>query len=332
MVKTSSNRELPEPSTGVICAFELGRARCQELSKGELETALENRTPVWVHCNIGHSGLVAWLSGREVLPPEAFPVIVEREIRHRLEFHRGGFLMVSSDFLFEEDADPAEVAPIWIWVSPTVVLTARLHPLRTTDCLRVMARRNGLPSGSMTFFVEFLQRQLESVERLSHGVGIELERIEDQILKERILTGRAQLGNLRRHSTALRRHFRPLVLLLQRLSARPPEWIRESQSNDLKTLVEDLSYLVEESSHQLDAAKLLQEELSARDAESTGRNLYVLTIYTAAFLPMTLISGIFGMNLPGIPWSGNPGGFWWVIAMILASGFSVLLVSFRRFL
>jgi len=89
---------------------------------------------------------------------------------------------------------------------------------------------------------------------------------------------------------------------------------------------------VEESSHQLDAAKLLQEELSARDAESTGRNLYVLTIYTAAFLPMTLISGIFGMNLQGMPWSDNPAGFWWVIAMILVSGLSVLLVSFRRFL
>ena len=51
-------------------------------------------------------------------------------------------------------------------------------------------------------------------------------------------------------------------------------------------------------------AKLLQEELAARLAENTGRNLYVLSILTAVLLPMTLVTGIFGMNvadLPGFP-------------------------------
>lgn len=316
----------------MICAFAMAQEGCRELSKEGLDDVLDEGTPAWIHCNIGHSGLIAWLEHRALLPPEALHVFEEREMRHRLEFHRDGFLVVASDFLFEEDADPAEVAPIWIWVSPALVLTARLHPLRTTDGLRVAARTGRLPVDALALFVEFVRRQVESVERLSHVVGIELDRVEDQILKERLLTGRAQLGMLRRHSTALRRHFRPLVLLLQRLLARPPEWVDEVRSQELKALQEDLAYLVEESSHQLDAAKLLQEELSARDAESTGRNLYVLTIYTAAFLPMTLLSGIFGMNLQGMPWSGNPGGFWWVMAMIVASGLSVLLVSFRRFL
>lgn len=315
----------------MICAFHLAE-RGQELSGFDLDAALADRVPVWIHCNIGHSGLVEWLGSRHILPAGSLQVFVDREIRHRLEFHADGFLMVTSDFVYEDEVDPAEVGPLWIWVSPAVVLTARLHPLRTTDTLRIMARNGLAKTGTMSFFVEFLQRQLDDVERISRGVGGELDRIEDQILKERVLSSRATLGLLRRHSTAIRRHFRPVLLLLHRLSARPLDWMDEDHTHDLKVLTEDLAYLVEESSHQLDAAKLLQEELSARDAESTGRNLYVLTIYTAAFLPMTLISGIFGMNLPGMPWSNHPGGFWWVMVMILASGLSVLLVSFRRFL
>lgn len=331
MTEPSPHLGLSEPNAAVICAFHLAEGG-QELSGSRLDAALADRVPVWIHCNIGHSALVEWLGRRRILPPGSLQVFVDREIRHRLEFHADGFLMVTSDFVYEEEADPAEVGPLWIWVSPTVVLTARLHPLRTTDSLRVMARNGLLKTGTMSFFVEFLQRQLDDVERISRGVGGELDRIEDQILKERVLSSRATLGRLRRHSTAIRRHFRPVLLLLHRLSARPLDWMDNGHSHDLKVLTEDLAYLVEESSHQLDAAKLLQEELSARDAESTGRNLYVLTIYTAAFLPMTLITGIFGMNLPGMPWSGHPGGFWWVIATIVISGLSVLLVSFRRFL
>jgi len=315
----------------VICAFRLAESG-QELSGLDLDATIEERAPVWIHCNIGHSGLVEWIGSRSILPPTSLQVFADRETRHRLEFHDDGFLMVTSDFVYEEDADLSEVGPIWIWVSPAVVLTARLHPLRTTDTLRVMARNGLAKSGTMSFFVEFLHRQIDEVERICRGVGVELDRIEDQILKERILSSRATLGKLRRHSTAVRRHFRPVLVLLHRLAARPLDWMDESHIHNLKILTEDLAYQVDESSHQLDAAKLLQEELSARDAESTGRNLYVLTIYTAAFLPMTLISGIFGMNLQGMPWSGHPAGFWWVMAMIVASGLSVLLVSFRRFL
>ena len=58
-------------------------------------------------------------------------------------------------------------------------------------------------------------------------------------------------------------------------------------------------------------AKLLQEELASRLAENTGRNLYVLSILTAVLLPMTLVTGIFGMNVAGLPGLSSQTSFWW---------------------
>lgn len=317
-----------DPDNGVICAFKLGVG---EVSFGQLEQAVHERESLWIHANIGNAGFVPWITSTGALPPEVVEILLEREIRHRLEVHTDGFLLVTNDFVFEEGTDPGEVAPVWIWVGRNLMLTMRLHALRTTDSLRVSARMGAIPTSSVGLFLDMLERQITVVERLSRRVGGELDQIEDQILIERILSGREQIGRMRRLSTSLRRHFRPLHLHLHRLSNRPPTWFGEHDARSLRSLLDDLGYLVEESTHQLDAAKLLQEELTARDAEATGRNLYVLTVYTAAFLPMTLISGIFGMNLPGMPWSGSLAGFWWVLAMILASGFSVLFVSFRRF-
>ena len=74
----------------------------------------------------------------------------------------------------------------------------------------------------------------------------------------------------------------------------------------------------------------LQEELAARVAESTGRNLYVLAILTAVFLPMTLITGIFGMNVAGLPGLHDAGSFWWVMVLIGLGGAATLAAIFWR--
>lgn len=321
------------PESAVICAFALDGQDRNPLDPAGIATRLDEHQAVWIHANLGNVGLVPWLAQEGIVPESVLEVLTEREVRHRLEFHGEGVLLVANDFAFADGGeDPGEVAPMWVWVAPTLVLTARLHALRTTDALRIGARLGQLPSSPQGFLVELVERQIAAVERASRAVGRELESIEDGLLKERASTGREELGRLRRAATSLRRHFRPLHLHLHRLLGRPPEWLDEESRRALRALVEDLAYLVEEATHQLEAAKLLQEELSARDAESTGRNLYVLTIYTAAFLPMTLITGVFGMNLSGMPWSGDVAGFWWVVLLILASGLSVLFLSSKRFL
>lgn len=83
----------------------------------------------------------------------------------------------------------------------------------------------------------------------------------------------------------------------------------------------------------VERAKLLQEELASRLAESTGRNLYVLSILTAVLLPMTLITGIFGMNVAGLPGVHEPAAFWHVMLLVVASGVVTLLgLIWRRLL
>ena len=77
-------------------------------------------------------------------------------------------------------------------------------------------------------------------------------------------------------------------------------------------------------------AKLLQEELAARVTEDAGSKLNVLTALTAVFLPMTLITGIFGMNVAGLPGtaeSATADAFWWTMLLIVAVG-AVTLACF----
>ncbi|WP_059416013.1 magnesium transporter CorA family protein [Cupriavidus basilensis] len=51
-------------------------------------------------------------------------------------------------------------------------------------------------------------------------------------------------------------------------------------------------------------------------AHRTNRTMRTLTLITALFMPLTLITGIFGMNFERMPWLREPQGFWWSLGLM----------------
>jgi zinc transporter len=125
----------------------------------------------------------------------------------------------------------------------------------------------------------------------------------------------------------LRREFAPERGDLGRLLHRAAHPLQEADRAALESSVEALGFAIEEIAELYERAKLLQEELASRLAENTGRNLYVLSLLTAVLLPMTLITGVYGMNVAHLPGSGS---FPLVLLLILASGGITLAVLFWR--
>ena len=93
----------------------------------------------------------------------------------------------------------------------------------------------------------------------------------------------------------------------------------------LETLAQDLE-LVQVR------ARLVQEELVTRLSETTNHNLLFLSIVTSLLLPVTLISGIFGMNVGGLPFTQGPSGFWWAMFLMAATLVASVVLRWRKLL
>ncbi|SCU76660.1 Mg2+/Co2+ transporter [Cupriavidus necator] len=67
-------------------------------------------------------------------------------------------------------------------------------------------------------------------------------------------------------------------------------------------------------------------------AHRTNRTMRTLTLITALFMPLTLITGVFGMNFDRMPWLREPHGFWWSIGLMgaVALGLAALWALGRR--
>jgi len=65
----------------------------------------------------------------------------------------------------------------------------------------------------------------------------------------------------------------------------------------------------------LDKLDHLYDFYRAKVDEKMNKNIYYLTLLSGIFLPLTLVSGFFGMNTGGLPFTNDPNGTWTVFTI-----------------
>jgi zinc transporter len=325
--------ELPD-TRGLICGFQLREDGLSEPLHWDIAAEPNRRFPgaVWLHFSLADARAKKWISTCERIPPRAREILLDTDVHIRLERVDSGFVGVLGDLHFEFDGDPDRLGVIHLYVDADIVVTARLHPLKVVDQLRVELRHGLAIAGTLRLVVHFIEDFSDLVASVIAGQGEIVDHLEDHILKDRHLREGGELVGVRRLLARLRRHINAQRAALEQLAQRPLPWWNEKDAPDLRRAIERLERIAVDLESVLERARLLQEEITRRTGEATSQNLYVVSLLTAIFLPITLITGIFGMNVGGLPWVEDNGGFLSVfVIMALTAVTSVVLLHWRRF-
>jgi zinc transporter len=300
----------------------------------EIGQALEATEGItWLHFNLANARAATFLTESAHLPRGLRERIARRDGRSLVEVEADGLSVVVNDVAFDSSSDAGEAAALWAYATPRRVISARSHPLKSVDLLR-QAMREGIRFDSGIELVAHLfALRTDALREETAEMGAEADAVEDEILRGDIPEQRERLGRVRRRCAHIRRHFLSDRTALQKVVSRRPDWMSAADAGLLHEVADELGYLREEVSGLYERAKLLQEELASRVAEQTGRQLYVLSILSAVLLPMTLITGVFGMNVAGLPGLEGETSFWWTMLLIVAAGaFTLLLLKWKRLL
>ena len=318
---------------GLICGFQLAAgAKPREIGvDAMLESLARQDVVTWLHFNLSEARARRWLLESAFLPAALRELLHEHDDNHRIELlDDGGLLLVMSDFTFDDASDPSEVAALWCFASAHALITARMQPLKSVDDLRLQIRNGAAAISGVDLVTQLFDLRTARVRQLAQGMADRLDDIEDEVLAGNIKEQREQLGRTRRLCARLRRQFVPERADLHKFLFRPAAALAEADREALQSSADTLGFAIEEVAELYERAKLLQEELASRLAENTGRNLYVLSVLTAVLLPMTLVTGIFGMNVAGLPGMHAAGSFWRVMLVVIASGVVTLAGLFWR--
>lgn len=317
-------RELRINPSGLVWAYQFHDAITTEISPSDdLDQLLDQhrKSPsgklLWLHFNLSQASTERWLREHTPLPPEYFEALQQGSRSTRVEQVDDALLAVVNDVLHGFAFDPSETSTLWMYITPTLLISARKKPLKSVDRLRQAVQQGASVTSTTELLTHLLRDQADVLIGIVRDTVTRVDKIEDDLLAGRLDSKRGSLGQLRRVLVRLQRLMAPEPAALFRLLQRPPAWIADDDLQDLRQSSEEFSAVLTDMASLQERIKLLQEEIAAMINERNSKSLYTLTVFTVVALPINLIAGLFGMNVAGIPLAEHPHGFWMVVALIL---------------
>lgn len=232
-------------------------------------------------------------------------------------------LLLSLPGTGEVDASGRQFMGIWL-EAKRVIITSELRILDVLNIDR-WQKSHHAPVSPADLVARLGLRSADRVEPIIEKLGDGLDAIEEQLFARSIVDSRRKLTHVRHRMIALRRLIWPQRDVLNTLeiedlsffTARDRTRLRESSSR-LERLGNELQVLSER-------AVLVHEQIIDTRAEQMNKTMLVLTAFTVILMPMTVISGLLGMNVVGIPFASEPWSFWAVIGLFAAIGGALFL-------
>jgi magnesium transporter len=247
------------------------------------------------------------------------------------EFHEHIFLVLYGLFGLRERG---EVAPhkLAVFCGARFLVTVHRQPLLTVR--QVKARCGRHPEHVIGRGVDFvlcsiIDQMVDNYLRVADRYEERLERLEDESFRTDV--GAAlltELADLRRDLLELRRLAGSQRDLLRPLIHGEYDFVSSSLSLQFNHVHDHLSQVIETVNSLRELLGGVYQNYHSALTNRTNETMKVLTIYAGILLPLSVIAGIYGMNLP-IPAADKPWSFWLVLGIMVA--ITVLLYGhFRR--
>lgn len=230
----------------------------------------------------------------------------------------------------QEDLDPHKLAA---FCGSRFLITVERHPLLSVRQVRARCGRhpeNLLARGVDVVLFEIIDTMVDNYLRVIDRYEDRLEELEEQSfdmdVSEEVLEEAAEV---RRDLLELRRLAVAQRHLLQPVARGEYDFVSETLGQQFSHVCDHLSQVIDSVDSLRETIVSIRDNYHAGLTRRTNEIMKVLTLYAGIMLPLTLIAGIYGMNLPLWPPADHPQSFWGVIGiMVFIAG--VLLVYFRR--
>ncbi|CAA7624144.1 CorA family divalent cation transporter [Magnetospirillum sp. SS-4] len=283
---------------------------------------------LWVHLERDDPHAQAWVRGQSGIDPLVALALLAEESRPRVQDVGDSLLVVlrgvNKHNPHEDSSIDTELVPIHIWMeaSRCISLRDKDHSLNALRDLRLSMMNGKGPRDAGTLMARIAEKVTDHLGDLVEDLEDEISGLEDRIAaNEGGSSMRAHIAETRRRVVQFRRYLAPQRDALFRLRHDDAAWLSAESKTYLGEVNDRLVRHLEDLDEIRQRSSILQEEQAAMVAEQGNRNTFVLSIVTVLMLPMTFITGFFGMNTGALPLGADHShGTWIATAIISAVG------------
>ena len=295
-------------------------AGARQVTRDQAAAALGTANLVWVHLRGDTPETADWLKAQG-LSEIVVSALTAVETRPRTEEFADGALINLRGPLEGEATHPDLLASIRMWVSGRRVFSVALARLEAMcDAEGAFIAGKILDAGDLVWTIaSAITRQLDPDVA---EIGDQLDDCEATLDPQRAFAMRSDIARIRARAIVYRRFLHPQRVALEELAEIKGEWLADDDRRHLTEAADRAARMAEELEAIRERAALMHEQLTDLRAELIDTRSLILAIAAMIFLPLTFITGLFGMNVDGIPYQHHPASFWVItgICVLIAVG------------
>ena len=321
----SENEKKTEENSGLLFALLLdGKGRARHLTFEEAQNWTADQGILWMHMDLQSSETKEFLENKSGINPLALESLTEEEEdRPRCVSFGDKLMLFLRAINLNPGEEPDDMISLRIWCESDRMISLRETPMYFLTAMEREFGSGGGPKNVGELLDEVCYFTLDKIVDVVSGVEVVVDDIEDKIIEEKedkegVFMPR--LSEARRNLTEMRRYLYPQRDAMDALPRQMMPWLNAENRYQLRENANRMMRIIEDMDSLRERAMINMDELSNRVREQTQENMYMLSVLAAIFVPLTFITGLFGMNVGGIPLAQSENGLLFMSGALLFLG------------
>lgn len=275
----------------------------------DIKTALD--TPgdlVWVHLTSNNEQAQAWLRDVAQVPDYVVDALTTSESRPRCEALGEGAILNLRGRSNEAMTTSDPLASLRIWAMAGRVISVTRRTVTAVDDV-VAKIEGGTVRDPGDLIAEFAVAITEELDPEVADLGDSLDDCEADLDGDKVFELRRGVTKVRVAAIGYRRFLTPQRAALEKLAALPCDWLQDDDRLHLNSAADRAARMAEELESIRERSALMHEALTDLRAEQIDSRSLLISIVALIFLPLTFLTGLYGMNVEGLPFAKEPWAF-----------------------
>lgn len=276
-------------------------------------------TPFWIHLDDKDQDTVQWLNNTDLIPDIAKTDMLNRDELPR-EFRldmTGGILVVLKGVNTTANGLPATpIATLRFYITDTYIISIQHQKIKAIEQLYEQLNKNIGPVDVADWLVQIFENLTDYANSAVEKIHNQVIKLEDNVLSDKRIISHKEMSHTRRQLVLLRRILTPQRDIFTKISTERLSWIDDNDRQHMHDVSGRLNIYVSEIDSCLSRLASIIDQINSMLTESMNKRIYVMSLVSTIFLPLTFLTSLFGVNLSGIPLNE----FWWAFG-----GFCFLL-------
>ena len=306
---------------GLVHALLLdGKGGAKHLDEAGFESWSPEAGILWAHFDITEPDATGWIRERAGIHAFAAEALLAENTRPRLIETESGTVLFLRGVNLNPGADPEDMVSIRVLVSENRVLTLRLRRLLAVQDIEAALDAGTGPKTAAGVVVRLAERLTARMEPVLAELEDRVGAFEDAVFAKDGENQKLDIGAARTEAILLRRYLKPQRDAVTALHTGTRTGFAKHQREQLTEAVDRLTRYVENLDALHERLSVLHDEYRYLQNERMNRTMYLLTVVAAILLPPSLIAGLLGANVGGMPGADKSWAFSAMVAGIAALG------------